>query len=137
MKNLFVPYKIALKLKEKGFDEPCIAEYIMDGVFSIHAQDAGEDMPPIISEFNAFTNSKPNWIPEHFKASAPMYAQVIDWLREKNKLFIILDCKNTKYPNGNWECEVHRNNEREYGHFGFETYYEALNKAIEEALNLI
>lgn len=27
MKHLFVPYKLALELKEKGFDEPCLGFY--------------------------------------------------------------------------------------------------------------
>ncbi len=33
MKNLFVPYEIALLLKDKGFDEPCM------GMWHINADD--------------------------------------------------------------------------------------------------
>ncbi len=132
MNHLFVSNQIAKQLKEKGFDEPCLAYY--------SGSDLEDKTLYTHTTFSIGSSIHRNGIEGFDKSytfSAPLYQQAIDWLREKHKLFIILNCTNTKYPNGNWECEVSRNNDREYGHFGFETHHEALNKAIDEALKLI
>lgn len=36
MKKLFVSYKIAKQLKEKGFDEPCFGKYVDKGFHSMN-----------------------------------------------------------------------------------------------------
>jgi hypothetical protein len=122
MKHLFIPYRLALIAKEKGFNDSCFGGYYLF-----------ENKPDlcIYQDENEFSDSK------EIILQAPLYQQIVDWFREKHKIFIMLDCTNTKYPNGNWECEIHSNNDKKYGHFGFENYYEALNKSIEEALKLI
>ena len=71
MKNQFCSYEIALKLKELGFDEPCLACFT-DG--EIHFE-------------------KPNYLLSQQKANyifkfrntilAPLWQQVIDWFRDK------------------------------------------------------
>lgn len=68
MNHLFVPYDVALKLKEKGFDEPCFGTY--------------------------YSNGELDWLkykdcqvkePKSF-CSAPLYQQVFAWFREKHQL---------------------------------------------------
>ena len=68
MENLFIPYELAVKLKDKGFDEHCLAYYKLDGEFNLGG---------------TYKNS------EHGTSiSAPLYQQVIDWFRVVHKYSI-------------------------------------------------
>ncbi len=76
--GLFVTYEIALKLKEKGFNEQCLAFF--NGV--------GDDMlQPIDTDFINFRE-----IGEC--VAAPIWQQVIDWFGEKGIAIIQLPFTN-------------------------------------------
>lgn len=68
MEELFVSYKLAVELKELGFDEPCLGFWIND------------DEALIIEE------SKKS-ISEH-TSQAPTYQQAIDWFQEEYDIYI-------------------------------------------------
>jgi hypothetical protein len=57
MEKEFVPYELALKLKELGFDEPCLKSYGDDGLL--------------------------NQNDHSLYLSAPLYQQAFRWFREK------------------------------------------------------
>lgn len=125
LKHLFVPYELAVKLKEKGFDEACIAYY--DKV------DKNKLKPvPMTDEINSFHSNRYGKV----MLSAPPYQQVVDWFREKHKLQINIS-RNMggwaysiiEFSRGN-KCIVSKPNETE-------DYYLELNSAIKEALKLI
>ena len=61
MNTLFVPYELAVKLKEKGFDEQCLMVY--------------ESKDSMIPESEAGINKT--------NVDAPLYQQVLDWLLKK------------------------------------------------------
>ena len=66
MKKEFIPYEIALALKELGFNEPCLAyyDYYTKGVpLNIYESDDGCGQP------------------------APLYQQAFRWFREKHRLY--------------------------------------------------
>lgn len=63
MKNLFVPYEIALIAKEKGFNEPCLAEY-----------DLLDKQLELIDSLEFPSKNLKN------NLCAPLYQQIIDWL---------------------------------------------------------
>jgi hypothetical protein len=65
MKEQFVPHEIALKLKEKGFDEPCLGYF--DPLYK-----------KLVIWENGSTNSTSNWV------YAPLWQQVIDWLEREH-----------------------------------------------------
>lgn len=71
MQYLFVPYHIALALKEKGFDESCLSHYGNNKWL--------EPMQYSDSCKNSVL-SKLNW------TAAPLYQQVQEWLLEKHKI---------------------------------------------------
>lgn len=79
MKNKFVTYDIALKLKELGFDEECL--YYFDS--------------------SAFTGSSSaswqNWNKSESLISKPLWQDVIDWFEEQHKLVIIVEPYTAKY----------------------------------------
>jgi hypothetical protein len=126
MQHLFVSHQIALLAKEKGFDEPCFA-YWNDSIllyqFPKNSWHGYEDIEQI--NFNV----------DEEDIAAPLYQQLIDWFREEHKIEIY--------------C-LKQIEENEYGGIvgwsGIEEYstkscdadyYKALNKAIEEAFELI
>ncbi len=146
--NLFITHELALNLKQLGYNEFCFRFYNNDG--SISKNMGNEDMP-------YFTNTKSSR--ETFSCSAPLYTQVIDWLREEKKLQIELTCW---YGTSFWKFEIYRvgNNNRItdsrgcYNLFEIDwagsndyhkkhntssvyTYYEATKRAIEECITIL
>ena len=68
MEKEFVPYELAVKLKELGFDEPCFATYDEDKNF---------ELQDFFQTYETF--------PSHI-VSAPTFSQAFRWFREKYKL---------------------------------------------------
>jgi hypothetical protein len=73
MKNEFVPYEIALALKELGFDEPCFGYYNYNGTH--------------------FFNYKPKTDDKNL-TKAPLYQQAFRWFREKYVLLGFIEPAN-------------------------------------------
>ena len=137
--ELFVSQEVALKLKQKGFNKPCMAKWMLDirGETIPHfrynyAKDGlwfnhnGKD----VSDLNGNDGKDFLW-------SAPMIQQVVDWFEETHKIFIM------PYPRDGWNYLVQRIDESiscagdsKHGPI-VNTKKEILNKAIEEALKLI
>jgi len=126
MKHLFVSYEIALQLKEKGFDEDCFGFYNnADGNVWIK-----HEIPNDIKEI--YTGD----------IAAPLFQQVVDWFREKHDLHISIESYNQDEKEKEIEYEysyiiVTRKNYPTVPNLFYNTYYEALNEAIEEAVKLI
>lgn len=122
MKNLFVPYELALALKEKGFDGACIAYYShRNKELYPRGQSNGAEWQ-YVSANTSLT------------LKAPFYQQVIDWVREKHEIDLFL----FKLKEGIYKFDVHKSGEsKTLPNPTRLPYYEALNKAIEEALKLI
>lgn len=124
MKNLFVPYKIALQLKEKGFNEECIG-YWWDKNWMRDTQKEVKE----VHHLSLPTNH--NKLPS--RVSSILYQQVIDWFREKHNIMLELHWQEGTqnysfcygYKAGKWFFPKETSN-----------YYQSLNKAIEEALKL-
>ena len=73
----FVPYNLALALKELGFDEPCFKGYT-------------EEYKTLISFSSTNTNtSVKNALPTK-PFTAPLYQQAFRWFREKYELWQII-----------------------------------------------
>jgi len=73
MEKLFIPYALAFILKEKGFNEPCLAFY------------------------DSFDNQLHTWrVPDGLvknsdvpdSIATPTYQQVVDWLRTNHGLYV-------------------------------------------------
>ncbi len=123
MEELFISYELALIAKNKGFNEKCFAFW------------SGN---PHNNEPYRLNITENNW---HFHKNnvtaicAPLYQQIVDWLREKHNLHICITP-----PDGVWKYIY----ELKYfgfkdqnGGTGYNTHYDALNKAISEAFKLI
>lgn len=114
MKHLFVGYKVALELKEKGFDEPCFGHFY------------GNDE---VSFPRMYRNSNSDEI------ASPIYQQVIDWLDSGHHCLIYYSPYLSKAPR-QYELFIwYRGNTIKLG--CFDSLEKGYNKAIEEALKLI
>ncbi len=135
MKKLFAPYEIAKQLKEKGFDEPCIAHHVLEQPNNNYVFQMG---------MYFYREVKPNYI------LAPLYQQVCDWFETEHKILISIE----REPFGKWIAHVVNNYEKTHQAMGNLTYYsnriilnndlegfnnkyEALNTAIEKSLTLL
>lgn len=119
MKDQFVTYEIAKHLKELGFNEPCFAGYCLDKTF------AEPD-----NELNCFRNRNRSGE----EISAPLWQQVIDWLREKHGYLIYV--RPTKNPKG-FNGIVDNPNTYESENCIEFTWETARESAITKALELI
>lgn len=140
MENLFVPYDLALKLKEKGFDEPCFTWYEVHDLYKEHELNNFL----LYRNHNRFVND----------ISAPLYQQVIDWLREKHEIEASITYfrkefrkrQNIKKYSGYVNLTKFQKDEYDADEDWMESlkyeielpstddYYEALNMTIEESL---
>lgn len=112
LSNLFLPYELALIAKQKGFNEPCLGYWEIDNLGT-----------------NLFIPSHPCRFEETAvnQVTAPLYQQVIDWLREKG----IRICES---PLNGWSVYENKGG----GHFAeIHCSRETLNEAIEQAFKLI
>lgn len=115
MENLFVSYEIAKKLKEKGFNEICFAFFHPTDKTFIKARWDNEA-------------SNNDWF-----ILAPMYQQVVDWLRDEHLIHVTVLCEE-------WLDKFAGRLENEDGFVetaDYNDYYVAFDEILKEALNLI
>ena len=86
MNNEFVSYEIALKLKELGFDEPCLTYYyeLTSNLRTHIGVDIGNAWTYLGNNKLGFT-------------LAPLYQQVFKWFREKHNIDISINTIYSKY----------------------------------------
>lgn len=140
MQKQFVNHEIALKLKELGFDEKCLAIYdaYQDNRL-VYLSEDGRSASGTIK-----TNESMD-----FSCLAPLYQQVIDWFREMCCIFIeieVSDFFDTLAESYSYHavCKVFKSGEidgtalvrdRQNNHI-FHSYYEARKQAILKAIEL-
>ena len=121
MNKEFVPYELAVKLKELGFDEPCGNIY-----------DNKKELRRSLLEY-PIINSKNGFHESSGIITAPLYQQAFRWFREKCGLNYIIK----EVGQGRFEARVYKGDGWATWDFGykFNTYEEAelacLNKLIE------
>lgn len=120
MNKLFVPYHLAVLAKEKGFDEPCLSYY-----WELELHDWWKNP--------CYTTNSVQGKDEDCVA-APLYQQLVDFLREKYNISIEL---HWQQGTEGWYFCYGYNAGKWYFPKGTFKYYEALNKALEEAFKLI
>lgn len=133
MKRQFLTYEISLKLKELGFDEPCLMYYYKDDENKLHSNISTSSLyGAMISEEGLNTERQ---------IKAPLRQQTIDWFREKHNIHIIVSGRLVNDPKKKtYKWEVYGDFEEEPGKLyeGLnKDYYTAYNEAILKAIELI
>lgn len=93
MKREFVPYEIALELKELGFDKPCFGFYI----------ETGEWTPASYSKEGTVYPSNSDLLPEW--VASLTFSQAFRFFREKYNF----EYQIIKSANGNYSAIIHLN----------------------------
>ena len=89
----FVSFEIAKKLKEKGFDEECLAYYTSEYTLYLNTvvlcDDKYLDMAEIDYEecLRSYNTQKDRWL--RTLVDAPTISQVLKWLRVEKQIYII------------------------------------------------
>ena len=129
LKDLFVSKEIAIKLKEKGFDEPCLAVYrggslYFDKMISGYLCDLSDNTD--FSTNSSLDNFLVNKTDENYWITAPMKNQVIEWFRDNHKILIQPQPNSNEYKVIGWGGGLLK-----------ESTLPNINQAIEKALNII
>ncbi len=108
MKDQFVPYEIALKLKELGFDEPCFGFY-------------DDNNSPIAGNYPCLGYNR-----------APLYQQAFQFLRDKFNLDYRIEDDDVYDDNLNkkiiWDFFIYKNKKRIFSSNANLTYVESFNR---------
>ena len=133
MKEQFVTYEIALKLKELGFDEFCFAHYFNGDLITKTAILKSSTM-----QYYQQNNINPSNQYKDKNCTAPLWQQVIDWFREVKNINVEVWYDNTQDDGFPWLYEIYIDN-KEHQHDGsyYDSFYEAREQAILKAIELI
>lgn len=136
MKDLFVSYEIAKKLKDQGYNEPSLMVYYGEGKGQAETGQPKDKMY-LPSGFGKVKNTdlknfSKEGIYNQGQVTAPLYQQVVDWFREEHGVHINVKWYDYAVTSCNgWYYNF--NNGHVFGKF--ETYYDAFNAALEEAVS--
>lgn len=129
MRDQFVPYNLALKLKELGFDEPCLASYTQNayGSFAQKLQYFVEPVDGINSD--------------HVFVAAPLWQQAFDFLLKKHYLYSAIiptitmywTFKITTVVDGEIEVPPYKNVDAT----DYSTYEEAREACLEKLIQIL
>ena len=113
MEKEFVPYDLALELKQLGFEEPCFGVYVENELFIVSTE-----RPSIQSH-------------SLYQGLAPLYQQAFRWFREKYSLIGIIDysLKNL------WSYRIYINNTNWVNNF--KTYEEAELACLKKLIEIV
>jgi hypothetical protein len=125
MKEQLVSFQVAKLAKEKYFEEPCIFWYDNNEKLHNH-QESG------IFNTSALIDKNRGAIGLNNECNIPTQSLLQQWLREVHNLHIEIS---RTYTTGLYVYQYFIDTENQL--FGFQTYEEALEKGLEEALKLI
>lgn len=140
----FVNFNLAKKLKDLGFNEPCIYAYCEKGGWNMYTQ-KHEPITYILrtdgNPFGTYYTGK-KWNKEYktnknkIQCSAPTISQVLKWLRDDKKIYVTVNVEREDW----FEYKIVQTikNTRCTGNHVYETYDDAMLTGIEYVLdNLI
>lgn len=137
MKDLFIPFKEALALKELGFNEPCLAKWelliVGDTIpnFSENYESEGlwfKHNSKDVSHTNGYAKGI------NFLWSAPLYSQVFKWFREKHKLFISIEYSTTNQTD--FVITINKKSYNDARDEEYKTYEEAELASLKQLIRL-
>jgi len=126
MEKQFVTYEIAKKLKELGFDEPCIKMILIGGSVGFVNKESDILSKPI-------TNTQGG----KYTITYPLWQQAIDWLRENHDIIVEVWFDESQDDGFDWMYEIYVNkkaHEHDGSYYG--TFYNCREAGILKAIKL-
>jgi hypothetical protein len=128
MKDLFLPYELAVRAKEKGFNDLCFA--LVTEKNSLFYLDISDKKELVFDQKVEMYNGSP-CVP------APLYQQIVDWFRIKKAISVEISWNEHMKM---WQGVIQdfRDPVNTYDDYGTsEDYYTTYNAVITEAFKLI
>jgi hypothetical protein len=128
MKKEFVPYELALRMKQLGFDEPCF------GYYKAEYEDGINPLPVnLILEQNKASSNV------FYKTSAPTWQQAFRWFREEYDLRIWIE---SNHGVSKFEYVIATTNhnfiDKQFNDFSsYKTYEEAELACLEKLIEIV
>ena len=129
MTKEFIPYEIALELKEFGFDDPCFGYYTEDKVWR----------PASYS----YEGTEYPWNSVWIYTTAPLYQQAFRWFIDKHELEAVTEQSNdytlykfTIYKKSNFYTSEGCKTLVSAG-FGYKTYEEAELECLKQLIKIV
>ena len=119
MKDLFVPYDIALIAKNNNFNGECLTYFLNENLQRIDGFGITNDL----------------FDEDDSRIVAPLYQQLVDWFRIKHKIIIWIETA-TYVTTFNFRFYIETDDDKVEG-MKSNDYYELYNDALKEAFNLI
>lgn len=119
MKNLFIPYELALLAKINGYKEPTL--YVFN-----------ENKELITNSWNGYFND--SLLKE---VSAPLYQQIVDWFREKHNIILEVQYLGVYEGKDYFIGNIYADNIDETTDNQRYFYYDAFNDIIKDAFSMI
>jgi hypothetical protein len=136
MKEQFVTYEIAKRLKELGFNEPCLATYnerrdeVEFQMFTSYNMAGQNNAQPPKGFLNSVVHKK--------IICAPLWQQVEEWLREKHRIVVGAQLQGNSFKQSWIPYHIQNLNPNNTKHFNDrELYEQAREAATLAALELI
>ena len=137
MEKEFVPYGLALELKQLGFDEPCFGYYV-DGELrgiNLGMEELG-GVEPYYQRFGFHTLSNHDIDnPNKIVVTAPTYSQAFRWFREKYNLKSCIMFRTSMEDNKEYYDWLIKGQEVVYRHFN--TYEEAELACLQKLIEIV
>jgi hypothetical protein len=137
MKKEFVPYGLALELKQLGFDEPCFGYYV-DGELrgiNLGMEELG-GVEPYYQRFGFHTLSNHDIDnPNKIVVTAPTYSQAFRWFRDVYNLKSCIMFRTSMEDNKEYYDWLIKGQEVVYRHFN--TYEEAELACLQKLIEIV
>ena len=129
MDKEFISYEIALKLKELGFDEPCLGFYDGKGdtkVYFNNKRDASGDFIPFVK------NERLTWF------GVPTFSQAFRFFREKYELHSSIHSDYTwNISGGIWDLNEYKGSRYDWDSEPYSTYEEAELECLKKLIKIL
>lgn len=122
MNEDFIPFELAVKLKEKGFRELCLAYYTNDDtLYYNYSHKAGASYTDCYLSHNLMPKDS---VSGKF-VDAPTISQVLKWLREEKKIYLEL----VIVVDAEYMCDIYKIDARPIECLGSTEYYKTYEAA--------
>lgn len=139
MEDKFVPYPIALMLKELGYNEPCLAWFGVSEILN-HVGEIKLYMVGQPNNYEIYTTKTEYFFcnQKDTDVDAPLWQQVIDWFREKYDIHFHIDYNKQLNIYGiHFQNPITKEKGISVIRDTYKTYEEAREQAILKALEII
>ena len=136
MEKEFVPYELALELKQLGFDEECLADYFVFGDGILRDGRYGQTKPKLFmrSEDVSEECEELSMFAYH-DVYVPLYQQAFRWFREKHNMNHSIILHETTFSNDYQYLVL--SNDNEFVEVGYTTYEEAELACLQKLIEIV